>query len=206
MSQVVIRPAERRDMGRVGDILVESFLDKFHPLFGRKVDRVPALMARLLTRQMDEGRIIVFVADAKGDVVGTVGVVKSGGGLGIAWADVRDFLKILGPWYCLRASLGMALFFREPLQRVGLACIDNLAVDPAFRRSGLGWRLLERAELWARIEGLRELSLDVSENNPARHLYRRFGFQERGVARSRLTEMVFGIRAWIHMVKPLRVQ
>lgn len=56
-----------------------------------------------------------------------------------------------------------------------------IVVDPGFRRSGLGARLLAvHCEGLARL-GVRHLFLEVAEDNaPARALYARFGFVEAG--------------------------
>jgi [ribosomal protein S18]-alanine N-acetyltransferase len=51
-----------------------------------------------------------------------------------------------------------------------------LAVDPALRRRGLAWRLLDGFLEAARARGAQRLLLEMRENNPAGALYRRYGF------------------------------
>jgi ribosomal protein S18 acetylase RimI-like enzyme len=56
--------------------------------------------------------------------------------------------------------------------------IVSMWVAPEVRRRGVGLRLMEGAEAWARESGLRGLALDVTEGNtPAIELYRRCGFE-----------------------------
>lgn len=50
------------------------------------------------------------------------------------------------------------------------------AVDPAWRRRGLGLRLLTRFAQAARERGARRLLLEMRRGNPAEALYLRFGF------------------------------
>jgi ribosomal-protein-alanine N-acetyltransferase len=50
------------------------------------------------------------------------------------------------------------------------------AVDPAWRRRGLGHALLCRLVEAARIRGARRLLLEMRSSNPAESLYRAFGF------------------------------
>jgi ribosomal protein S18 acetylase RimI-like enzyme len=55
--------------------------------------------------------------------------------------------------------------------------IAYMAVDPAFRRRGVGAALLARAEDEARRRGLPYMSLMVTdENTPALELYQRAGY------------------------------
>jgi ribosomal protein S18 acetylase RimI-like enzyme len=52
-----------------------------------------------------------------------------------------------------------------------------LYVDPAHRRQGLGTQLLRQAELWAKAQGDRQITLQVFCNNqPALKLYRKAGY------------------------------
>jgi len=58
------------------------------------------------------------------------------------------------------------------------AQINNIAVLPAYRRRGLGLKLLESLIQKARSENLRQLFLEVRASNlPARRLYESCGFQ-----------------------------
>lgn len=52
----------------------------------------------------------------------------------------------------------------------------SLAVAPAWRRRGLGTRLLAAAIEQARERGFPAVSLSVQPDNPARRLYKRAGF------------------------------
>ncbi|MCU7374089.1 GNAT family N-acetyltransferase [Paucibacter sp. O1-1] len=59
----------------------------------------------------------------------------------------------------------------------GLAVIDNLVVDRAWRRSGAATALIGDAVAWARAEGLAGLMLETQDSNVAAcRLYERCGF------------------------------
>ena len=66
----------------------------------------------------------------------------------------------------------------EWFTRPGVACIHQFAVDPSLQGGGVGRRLLQRAEDWARDEGFAEVAMDTAE--PATHLvafYARLGYE-----------------------------
>jgi ribosomal protein S18 acetylase RimI-like enzyme len=61
------------------------------------------------------------------------------------------------------------------------AFIDELYVEPEFRRRGLGRRAMEFVEARAREMGVNAVHLEVDrENEPARELYRRSGYADPG--------------------------
>jgi len=65
-------------------------------------------------------------------------------------------------------------YFAKP----GVASAHQMAVAPQCQRRGIGSRLLEAAEMWARNNGFSELALDTAE--PAHHLvemYSRRGYR-----------------------------
>ena len=65
---------------------------------------------------------------------------------------------------------------------VGEGYITNIAVDPAYRRAGLGRALLEALVNCGRERGADFLTLEVRQSNlAAQGLYRAFGFIEAGV-------------------------
>lgn len=62
--------------------------------------------------------------------------------------------------------------------RPGVACVHQFAVDPSLQGEGLGRRLLDHAEDWARTRGYAELAMDTAV--PATHLvalYGRWGYR-----------------------------
>jgi ADP-ribose pyrophosphatase YjhB (NUDIX family)/GNAT superfamily N-acetyltransferase len=67
------------------------------------------------------------------------------------------------------------------------ALIDDLAVDPAYRRQGIGGALVEAAIQRADRRGATHLLMDTSRGDPvAREFYRACGFEEGGVAPLRI--------------------
>src|SRR5262245_4930498 len=69
--------------------------------------------------------------------------------------------------------------------------INNLAVKPESRRSGVATALLRHVLREGGIMGARRATLEVRRsNNPARLLYERFGFAVTGVRRAYYTKPV----------------
>lgn len=70
------------------------------------------------------------------------------------------------------------------------AFVAELFVEEAYRRRGLGRRLLEEGEAWARERGVRRLVLNVAVGNaPARSLYEAVGY---GVETVRMGKEIAG--------------
>lgn len=104
---------------------------------------------------------------------------------GEAWTrrQVEDALLIGNCHYELICAAGHEPEPGEPavgffLSRTGFEEEELLlfAVDPAWRRRGLGLALLERLVEGARARGAHRLLLEMRRGNPAEALYLRFGF------------------------------
>ena len=87
-----------------------------------------------------------------------------------------------------QASALVALEDGRVLGYVGMMCvldegqIINVAVHPDARRRGVGRRLLEAAQTYAKERGIVFLSLEVRESNiAARSLYSSLGWEEQGI-------------------------
>lgn len=60
-------------------------------------------------------------------------------------------------------------------------CLMQMGIERAHRRGGHGSELLNQAITWARAQGLTWMQLNVFEHNePAKSLYRKFGFKAYG--------------------------
>ena len=59
-----------------------------------------------------------------------------------------------------------------------------IAVEPEYRRRGVAKELLSRLASDARTRGATRIFLEMRENNPARELYLRFGFEPIGRRKS----------------------
>ena len=65
------------------------------------------------------------------------------------------------------------------------AYVNHLAVEPSFRRSGIGCALVQQPTEWSQAERLAGVMLETQNNNVAAcKLYERCGFQLRGSIRT----------------------
>ncbi len=74
-------------------------------------------------------------------------------------------------------AAGFVMWRAEPS---GAALVLTVQVLPAFRRRGLGRRLLDVVTDQARAQGLRSVTLGVHRDNPAVRLYEAAGFRRTG--------------------------
>ena len=82
--------------------------------------------------------------------------------------------------------VGAAWYRLFPADEPGYGFVDEetpeltIAVVPSRRGKGFGRQLLEALLEQARKDGFRALSLSVEPDNPALHLYERYGFERVG--------------------------
>ncbi|MCP4538541.1 MAG: GNAT family N-acetyltransferase [Chloroflexi bacterium] len=198
---VVVRPATVQDMPRVGDILAQGFGDKFGIVFGRRVNRAPRVLAQLERLKLERGLSTFFVAEADGRVVGVIELSGRREHWTDSWRQIRTLWRKIGLLYTLRAVVGFLLLYEADPGDENTVYVSQIAVAHAFRGCGVGRKLLMRAESWGRARGQQNLALHVAATNRARHLYERFGFELKERSEEWVTERLFGIRAWLYMVK-----
>ncbi len=198
---VVVRPAVVQDMDRVGEILTLGFRAKFGVAFGRRMDRVPRILAQIEGLKFERRISALFVADAPRQVVGVIELADQPEQANDSWQQLRIMWREIGLARALRAAIGLLLLYEENPGDENTTYVCQIAVDPAFRGCGIGRKLLEQAETWGRARGKANLALHVASNNRARRLYERFGFQTKEKSDEWLTGRLFGIRTWLYMVK-----
>ncbi len=201
----VVRPAEHRDETPIADLVVEGFLDKFRPIFGRRMERSTKIMEKWVQMEHALGgvRSLVIEGAAPVEIVASVGV-RTG--------SSDDEALARGIWETLRRNLGFfhaswaasLLSYPRYAASSSEAYIERLVVASEYRRQGVARAMLEAAETLARESGKRTVGLHVSGGNlPALKLYEACGYEEVSRQRSRLTGYFLGIREWLYLQKEL---
>lgn len=106
--------------------------------------------------------------------------------------EEKDLEQLDNPEECLEegGEIFFALLNGRPVgtcalykMEEGVYELAKMGVDPNVRGQGLGDRLMEAAENWARARGAREIMLQSNTSlEPAIHLYRKHGYQQRPIA------------------------
>lgn len=200
-----VREAEAGDETEIAGLVVEGFLDKFRPIFGRGMDRSIWIMEKWVRLEHAVGgvRSIVVEIPATGEIAGSVGVRVG---------ESDDDALSGGLWEALKRSLG---FFRASWAATLLsypryaatsreAYVERLVVSPAHRNLGMARALLDASENLARETGRATIGLHVSGGNiPALRLYESYGYEEISEQRSVMTGYFLGIRSWQYLRKEI---
>ena len=201
----VVRPAEHRDEAPIADLVVEGFLDKFRPIFGRQMERSTKIMEKWVQMEHALGgvRSLVIEGAAPVEIVASVGV-RTGS------SDDEALAREI--WETLRLNLGFfhaswaasLLSYPRYAASYSEAYIERLVVASEYRRQGVAHAMLDAAETLARESGKRTVGLHVSGSNfPALKLYEACGYEEVSRQRSLLTGYFLGTREWLYLQKEL---
>jgi ribosomal protein S18 acetylase RimI-like enzyme len=155
------------DRGTLAVLLYEGYAKKAATL---RVDKDKALA--LLAGALNLDRC--FVAARAGAVVGIVGLVE-----GRARSLEFPFVLVHRHFGALRSLAYVLLLSIRHRGRpaAGEIVFEALAVAPRERNRGIGTRLVERVEAYARGMGYRSISLEVTDtNHDAIRLYSRLGY------------------------------
>lgn len=161
MSEVVIRPLTRDDIARLPEMEL-NFEAEAHLAVEKTVEGLNVTW-RLVERPLDPPFVSV---DYNMDEQDQAEITKR--------LEENDGLYLIAEHgWRLVALLDVE---REAWRDTGM--IWNIVVDRAYRRQGLGTRLMQRAIQWGRRKKLRALALETQTNNlPACRFYLKMGFQ-----------------------------
>ena len=204
-EQFTVRLAGPDEDPAIAALVVEGFLDKFRPIFGRRMDRSVKIMEKWIRLEHASGGVTSLVIEG-------YSTSELAGSVGIRTADSREDVLARGLWRTMSRNLGFPraiwattlLSYPRYSATSSEAYIERLVVSPDFRRQGMARRLLAAGEDLARENGKRTVGLHVSGNNlPALRLYEDEGYEEVSRQRSYLTGYFLNIKDWLYLKKEL---
>ena len=204
-EQFTVRLARSEDDQAIAALVVEGFLDKFRPVFGRRMDRSVKIMEKWISLEHASGgvRSLVVEGYATAEIAGSVGIRTE---------PSREDILARGLWRALTRNLGFpravwatTLLSYPRYSSVSTeAYIERLVISPSFRRQGMAQRLLLAAEDLARDADKKSVGLHVTGGNlGALRLYEAAGYVEVSRQRSFLTGWFLDISEWLYLKKEL---
>ena len=201
----VVRAAESQDNAAIAGLVVEGFVDKFRPVFGKRMDRSVKIMEKWVRLEHDLGGVSSLVIEGPdpGEIPASVGV---------RIGRSEDDALARGLWKTLRRQLGLAragwaatlLSYPRYVANSSEAYVERLVVSREHRQQGMARALLDAAEALARESGKETVGLHVTGGNVAAlRLYASYGYEERSRQRSLLTGYFLGIWDWLYLQKRL---
>jgi ribosomal protein S18 acetylase RimI-like enzyme len=198
-----IRFAEPDDDPDIATLVVEGFLDKFRPIFGKRMDHSVKIMEKWIQLEHASGGVESLVVEWGSEIVASVGVRT---------AESREDVLARGLWRTLNNNLGLyrtvwattLLSYPRYAPTSSEAYVERLVVAPEYRKQGIARSLLAASEDLGRETGKKTVGLHVSGNNlPALRLYEDEGYLEVSRQRSFLTKYFLDIRDWLYLRKEL---
>ena len=167
--------------------------DKLVPVYGTGRRARQALAAGF-------NRAMCISALEKDRLIGVLGIqTATAGFMAVTLPLMREHYGIAGSLW--RMALLVCLHHTPPVDEVH---IDGVAVAPAYRRRGIGSRMIAAMENWAAVRDFAAVSLEVVDSNPqAERLYQRLGFEPTRVQTVWPFGTLFGCNSSTVMMKSL---
>jgi ribosomal protein S18 acetylase RimI-like enzyme len=208
-KKVLIRPARPKDALVVAQLMYYASSNYILAFFGKPESKAIGVLRRMFRLpRHTTSYTYAFVAEDEGDVVGAFSGFDGKSwrvSARASWMYGPIWFAVIPPWQIPRMIAAFADFSKAmPLISNEEYYIEHLAVLPEKRGQGIGEQLMEFAENQARAKGLKRVTLSVGiENEGARRLYERLGFQTIKVVADSSYCKRFNFQGSIRMAKPI---
>lgn len=198
-----VRLARPDDDAVIAGLVVEGFLDKFRPVFGKRLEDSIRVMEDWIRLERIYAGGASLVVESDTEITAAVGIREYGADeVALSRELLASLREHLGLLYAWRAAL--LLSYPQHNIRRDEAYVERLVVSSGYHRQGMARAMLSGAEDWGREHGKERLGLQVSGVNfPALRLYEDHGLQETSRQTSLLTRTALGIKDWLYLEKPL---
>ena len=200
---IEIRNPTHQEVSIIVDILMITFSDKFSHIFDNDLEKGRSVIYKFYETITNEELNNYFVAVEDDNVLGAIHLTYHGAKENTSSSSIVYAFQTLGIFRGIRATFALALLdFRDFDKK---SCyVDFLGVLPAFQGKGIGTKLLDEADEFARSENFNLLSLSViGRNTEAIKLYEKLGFRKKRYKSSVLGRLLLGVPDFFYMEKTL---
>ncbi|MRN52941.1 GNAT family N-acetyltransferase [Paenibacillus monticola] len=178
LNPIEIVAYQKEDNEAVRELIVDSFLGKFHALVHLDINQIRKLLGSIWIDDPNASTVKQIVAKENGKVVGTLCLKWKGNAPSNKRADqihIAQLFKQFGYLNVCKFIVGMCFLDYQP--KAHECYIDHLAIRSSHRNKGIGGQLLAWAQHFTLNSEFDQLSLHVVSNNKqAIHLYEKMAF------------------------------
>ncbi|MHA1855739.1 MAG: GNAT family N-acetyltransferase [Promethearchaeota archaeon] len=205
MTDILIKRCDRSNLGEFARIISQAFDDKF-PFFFKSVEEEEYIK---LVEQIKLKRVEnldfhgCYIVEYDGKYVAALNLLYNKMKRETFRYIFKKLRKKMNLWFAFRTSI---IFFVDAHEKVpeNTLEIKAVGVDKAYRKKGIGYKLLQFSEDIARKRNMNYLQLSVlSRNLGALSLYKSFGFKIKSTKKMLLAKKYLDIDAVHTMQKKI---
>ena len=206
MTNISIKKCNSNDLAEFSRIISQAFNDKF-PFFFKSLpeEEYIKLVEKLKLNRVDKLDFHgCYIIEYDGKYVAALNLFYKEMERESFRYIFKTLRKKMNIWYALRSSFIVFIEEHEKVPENTLE-IKAVGVDQAYRKKGIGFKLLQFSEDLARKRNMKHLELSVlSRNSGAISLYESFGFKIISTKKIRLAKKFLDIDAIHTMQKDLK--
>lgn len=200
MDNIYIEKYKNTDFRDVIALLVQSFKSKFSQHQKLSNNDIENILYASWHLKADDPAYLHFVAKQDKKVVGVILIRCSKTENTNENIPIISLCRRYGIYNVIMMYTKMIMLEDYKLNE-GECYIEHIAVDGTCRGKGIGMLLLQHGEKALLDRGYTSYTLAVTEGNPAKHLYCRFGFEDIKKIKSPFKGYFVGESQWTIMQK-----
>ena len=200
---IEIRNPTQNEVNVIVDILLDAFADKFSYIFNNELEKGREIIEKYYQTIHKDELDNHFVAVEDNTILGAIQLKYKGAKSSTGNVSLTDIISKLGIFRGLSATVALSVLDYEDFNKDS-CYVSFVGVLPESRGKGIGTKLLEKAEEFARSNNLPLLSLSViGTNTGAIKLYKNLDFKKIKHNNTVLGSLLFGVTEYYYMEKTL---